>query len=211
MSVLLLRPDERFHLRQIVRLTGSGVGAVQRELKALESAGLVRREPSGRQVYFQAVRESPIFQEVQGLILKTSGVADVLRAALRGARDEIRAAAVFGSLARRDMTRESDVDLLLVSDTLSMRDLGPALREASARLGREINVNLYRPDEWATRARDGHPMVKSILTHPRLNVIGGVDELERMAEERLVKGPRRRSRGNPPPVRGDRARSSRGK
>src|SRR5262245_45283362 len=96
MSVLLLRPDERVHLRQIVRLSGTGVGAVQRELAMLVAAGLVRREPSGRQVYFQAATDSPIFPEVQALILKTSGVVDVLRTALRDISPRVRVAAVFG-------------------------------------------------------------------------------------------------------------------
>src|SRR5262245_58882859 len=109
MAVLLLRPDERFHLRQIIRPSGGGVGAVQRELAALVAAGLVRCELSGRQVYFQAATDSAIFAEVQGLILKTSGVADVLRAALQGVEGRVRVAAVFGSLARGAANRDSDI------------------------------------------------------------------------------------------------------
>jgi uncharacterized protein len=210
MSVLLLRPDERFHLRQIVRLSGGGVGAVQRELAALVAAGLVRREPSGRQVYFQAATDSPIFPEVQGLIRKTSGLADVLRAALRGVEERVRVAAVFGSMARGQVDRDSDIDLLIISDDLSMRDLGRAMREASGRLGREINVNLYRPGEWTTRGREGHPLVKSILANPRLIVIGGADELERLAEERVVEAARSRSRRDSATVRRRRAGPARG-
>jgi predicted nucleotidyltransferase len=211
LSVLLLRPDERFHLRQIVRLIGGGVGAVQRELAALVAAGLVRREPSGRQVYFQAATDSPIFAEAQGLILKTSGLADVLRAALREVEPRLIVAAVFGSMAHGTVNRESDIDLLIISNDLSMRELGQAIRQASARLGREVNVNLYRPDEWGARARDGHPLVKSILANPRLIVTGGANELERLAEERVAQAARSGSRRDPAAVRRRRARPGRRK
>lgn len=185
MGLLLLRPDERFHLRQVVRLVGAGVGAVQRELKALVAMGVVLREQSGRQVYFQANRQSPIYPELQGLLLKTSGVAGVLRAVLAPVEMRIKAAAVFGSVAKGTMQHGSDLDLLVVSENLTMRELAGAIREASGRLGREINVNLYAPREWARRYREGHPLVKSILTEPRMMVIGGENELERMAKERV--------------------------
>src|SRR5262245_34860683 len=111
LALLLLRPDERFHLRHVVRLSGASLGAVQRELAALVGAGLLRREQSGRQVYFQANADSPIFPELQGLILKTAGLAGVLRAALAPVEPRIASAVVFGSMASGRMHGESDVDL----------------------------------------------------------------------------------------------------
>ncbi|MGH7265109.1 MAG: ArsR/SmtB family transcription factor, partial [Candidatus Rokuibacteriota bacterium] len=97
---LLSHPDEAFYLRQIVRQFGAGQGSVQRELALLTRAGLLRRTVQGRQVYFQANRESPIFPELQALFLKTAGVADLLREALAPVTDRVRVAFVFGSAAR---------------------------------------------------------------------------------------------------------------
>jgi uncharacterized protein len=185
MGLLLLRPDEQFHLRQVVRLAGVGMGAVQRELGTLVAMGLICREQSGRQVYFQADQGSPVFKELQGLILKTSGMAGILRAAMGPVAKRVRAAAIFGSTARGTMRQGSDVDLLVVSEDLSMRELAGPIREASSRLGREVNMNLYKPREWVQRCQAGHPLAKSIMSAPRIMVIGGEDELERMAEERV--------------------------
>src|SRR5262249_7480484 len=94
---LLGHPDEAFYLRQIVRYTGAGQGAVQRELDLLTRAGLLRRTVQGRQVYFKANRESPIFPELHALFLKTAGLADVLREALAPLADRVLVAFVFGS------------------------------------------------------------------------------------------------------------------
>lgn len=185
LGLLVLRPDERFHLRQVARLSGAGLGPVQRELADLVAWGIVSREQVGRQVFFQARADCPIFGQLQQLLLKTSGAAGVLRAALSRFEKEIFVAVIFGSMARGQMHFKSDVDVLVLSKQLTMRDLGGAIREASARLGRDVNLNLYRPEEWRERARAGHPLVSSILENPRLLVYGDPHELSRLAEERV--------------------------
>ncbi len=190
LGLLLLRPDEQFHVRQIARLTGTGLGALHRELTTLTAAGILRRQQSGRQVYFQAERGCPFFAELQGLIVKTSGVADVLQAALAPLASRIRVALLFGSLARGAMRAGSDIDLLVISPDLAVRELGTAIRQAGQTLGREINVNLYRPDEWARRVRERHPLAAAILREPRLMLIGDEREFQRVAKERLAQTPR---------------------
>jgi len=178
LGLLLLRPDERFHLRQIARFCGTGLGAVQRELSALTKMGILHREQNGRQVYFQAERACPFFSELQGLIVKTSGVAGVLRTALLPIADRVHLALVFGSVARRAMNTRSDVDLLVVSDDLKVRDLAGPIRHAGQALGREISLNLYNRKEWAQRVANEHPLARSILGNPRLLLIGEEHELE---------------------------------
>ncbi len=186
LGLLALRPDERFHLRQVSRLSGVGLGPVQRELAALVQMGVISREKSGRQVYFQARADSPILGELQQLLAKTSGGVGVLRAALAPFQKDIVAAIIFGSLARGQTHFQSDVDVLIISERLTLRDLGGAVRQASTRLGRDVNVNLYRPDEWRQRVAGGHPLARSILENPRFTVFGDQDELVRLAEERVA-------------------------
>jgi predicted nucleotidyltransferase len=188
LRLLLLRPDEQFHLRQIARFCGTGLGAVQRELSALTKMGILHREEKGMQVYFRAEGACPFFPELQGLITKTTGVAGVLSAALLPVADRVKVALVFGSVARGAMTAGSDVDLLLLSNDLTVRDLAASIRQAGQALGREVSLNLYRPPEWARRVSSGHPLAKSILSNPRLVLVGDERELERLAEKRLVAG-----------------------
>lgn len=93
LAVLLLRPDEPQHVRELARLTGVSPGTVHRELAALESLGVLRRNAVGRQVFFTANRECPVFEELAGLVRKTAG--------LKGATSGRRARAADGAIPNR--------------------------------------------------------------------------------------------------------------
>ena len=175
-------PEERFYLRQIVRQTGSAQGAVQRELQKLAEAGILRRTVEGRHVYFQANRESPIFPELHMLLLKTAGIVDVVREALAPLADRIRAAFVFGSAARGKLRSDSDVDVLVVGD-VPFPAVADALAGAQARLGRDVNPTVYPPAEFQKKIRAGHHFLTTVLREPGLFVMGGPDELARLAAE----------------------------
>jgi len=109
LALLFTHSDESFYVRQIARATGGGLGAVHRELSNLVEAGLVVRARHGRQVYYQANRDSPVFADLRGLIARTAGVADVLRGALAPLADRIAAAFVYGSVARGSEKSDSDI------------------------------------------------------------------------------------------------------
>lgn len=164
-------PDTAFYLREAAREAGAGLGAVQRELRHLASVGILVRTVRGRQVYYQANRAHPVFMELQGLMLKTVGLADALRAALAPLRARIERAFVYGSLAAGTATSGSDVDLLVVGD-LDELALHRAIREAEGRLGRTINYNLLTPTEFARRTRARGGFLARILASPTIPVVG---------------------------------------
>jgi predicted nucleotidyltransferase len=182
LALLLGHPDERFYLREILRAVGSGSGAVQRELKQLVAAGLVDRDARGHQVYFSANREAPIFPELQAIIAKTSGAADVLRTSLATliGQGHIDLAFVYGSVARGEQTARSDIDLLVVGDT-SLANVAPALRAAEARLGREINPTVYPVKEFRDKVKSETSFLKRVLAGPKLFVVGDDRVLSRLA------------------------------
>jgi len=182
LALLLGRPDERFYLREIVRAAGGGSGAVQRELKQLVEAGLVEREARGRQVYFSANHGAVIFAELKAIIEKTAGAADVLREALAPflARGLVRVALIYGSVATGRQTGRSDVDLLVVGD-VSLDELVPALRDAEARLSREVNASVYPAAEFREKVKRGSAFLKRVVTGPRILVAGDDRELGRLA------------------------------
>ncbi|HET6251205.1 MAG TPA: nucleotidyltransferase domain-containing protein [Tepidisphaeraceae bacterium] len=207
LGLLLERPAERFHMRQLARLTAAGLGPVQRELAALTGAGILLREQSGRQVYFQANQTSPLFTDLRSLIRKTSGAPAVVRQALLPLQTRIQFAVLFGSMASGLAHSESDVDILVISDDLSFRELAGAIRQTSKQLGRDVGINLYKPAEWQKRIAEGHPLARSILNNPHVVLLGDRDELERMAEKRVGKAARRNTTGNRATIRRHRARS----
>jgi predicted nucleotidyltransferase len=210
LSLLLTHPDESFHLRDVQRRTGAPIGPLHGELKKLTDLGLVSRTQRGRQVFFQANRTSPIFSELQAILIKTAGVGDVLRRALReaGLADKIRVAFVFGSVGRGGQTAASDVDVMVIGD-VSFREVADALHDAQTTIGREVNPGVYSPADWRARARAQHPYVTRVLNEPKVFLIGDADELSAVAGQRLDQAARADGGGNRKPVRPRRPRPAR--
>jgi uncharacterized protein len=172
LGLLFSRPTERFHLRQVERLTGTGIGALQRELGALAQASIVTRETEGVHVLYRANPDSPVFEEMKALVLKTTGIAAVLRETLRPLEREIFAAYLFGSVSRGQQHADSDVDVLLISDSLSLARVVTTLSPAEAIIGREINPVVYRLDEIRKKLRDKHPFLTRVMTQRKLLLVG---------------------------------------
>jgi predicted nucleotidyltransferase len=166
-----------FYANEIIALAGSGSGAVQRELAKLESAGLVIVTRMGNQKHYRANVDAPVFAPLRELVLKTSGLADVLRASLAPIGTRIRAAFVYGSVATNRDTATSDIDLLIVSDDLSYADLFTLLEDASKRLGRTVNPTIYSEAELTKRMRGRNAFVTRVLEQPKIWLIGGVRDL----------------------------------
>lgn len=177
LALLFGDPDRSFYANQVIAHVGSGSGAVQRELARLTGAGLLTVIRIGRQTHYQANAASPVFAELRSIVRKTSGPTDLLCAALAPLTSDIRAAFVFGSVARGDDTAASDVDLLVVSDTLGYPELFAVLEHAARDLGRSVNPTVYSATELARRLTDGNAFVTRVVAGPKLWLIGGDDDL----------------------------------
>jgi predicted nucleotidyltransferase len=182
LALLFGRPDESFYLREIIRLTGAGTGAVQRELSLLTNADLIKRELRGRQVYFTANPDAPVYPELRGLLAKTAGVADLVRAALRPFAEKkmIIIAFIYGSVASGKHGSRSDVDLMIIGD-LPLSSLIPVLRKTQEKLGREINPTVYEAREFRTKLHKDAHFLRRVVAGPKLMLVGDSDELARMA------------------------------
>ena len=176
LSLLFGQPDRTFHASEIIRLAASGSGAVQRELKRLSEARLIDVTLSGNRKFYQANQQSPLFEELRGLILKTAGLVEPLRAALQPLAKGIHAAFVYGSVAKGNDTAGSDVDLMVIADDLAYGDIFKALRKAEMKLQRPVNPNLMTTREWRRKSADEGSFAGKIARQPRLFVIGEADE-----------------------------------
>jgi predicted nucleotidyltransferase len=174
LGLLYMRPDESFHVREIARLTGADAGNAHRALRKLEQAGLVKAERIGNQRRYQANPENPIFTELQGIVRKTMGLADVLHDALMPLAARIEQAFVFGSIARSEQGPRSDVDLMVVGD-VSYEDVIGAVYPLHEILNREINPIVMTPGEFRKRARDAG-FIQRVLSGPRIQLLGGAHD-----------------------------------
>jgi len=178
LGLLLLRPDEALHGREIARRTGLPAGTITRELTKLAEVGLLKREKRGNQQVYSADTGAPIFAELASILRKTSGLADVLVQALAPAAPKLRLAFVFGSVARGQETAGSDVDVMLVGD-MGFREAVEMLYPAQATLGREVNVKVFASDEFATKCGT-EPFLIDVLAKPKIFLIGNAHDLEEL-------------------------------
>lgn len=176
---LLFAPGaSELHVREIARRARLSEATVRQELKVLKNLGLVSARPNGNRTYYGADPEHPLYPEIRNIVVKTSGLVEVLREALAGA--DIRVAFVFGSVAEGSEKARSDVDLMVIG-FVSLRKLAQLLSPVESRLGREISPHVLTPREFASRRRNKEHFVTSVLESSRLFVIGGDDDLEEVA------------------------------
>jgi predicted nucleotidyltransferase len=152
-----------------MRLAGSGTGAVHRVVTRLAQVGLVTVERVGNQKYYRANRESPVFEDLRGLVAKTAGLALPLREALTPLAKGIDAAFVYGSLAKGTDRAGSDVDLMVISRKLEYAKVYDALQKAEAVLGRTVNPNLMTPQEWRRKRAERDSFAARVAAQPKVS------------------------------------------
>jgi predicted nucleotidyltransferase len=172
LGFLFGQPERSFFANELITLTGGGSGAVQRELKRLESSALIKIERRGNQKHYQANAASPIYQELCGIVQKTFGLAGPLREALSPFADSIHAAFIYGSVAKKRDSATSDIDLMIISETLAYADLYEKLAGAETFLGRQINPTLYKLAEIKQRITADNAFVARVIAQPKIWLLG---------------------------------------
>jgi predicted nucleotidyltransferase len=171
------QPERSFYASELIRDAGTGSGAAQRELARLEESGLIVARRIGHQKHYQANAASPLYSELQNIVLKAVGLAEPLRVALKPLSSAIRAAFVFGSVAKATDQSSSDIDLMIVSDSLTYGEVFAALEGVARTLGRKVNPTVYTAAEFSKRARTENVFVTRVLEQPKLWLIGSNDDL----------------------------------
>jgi len=178
---LFTHPDERYFVRQLTGLLKEDSTNMSRELIRLEKIGVLVSTKEGKQKYYQANRKSPVYHELHGLIVKTTGVADVLRSALAPSAGRIKVAFIFGSIASGNEDKASDIDTMIVG-AISFGDAVSLLSPAEEKLGREINSVVYPIAEFKQKVINDHHFVKNVLDSEKIFLIGDEGELARLVK-----------------------------
>ena len=180
LAATLVRPEKAWYAAELAQRLGVPSSSLQCELRDLTDAGILKTHRQGRMVYYQANRESPVFPDLRGLLLKTAGLVDVLAQALKPVASKVTTAFVYGSIAAGGESSESDIDLMVMGE-VSPQDLALPLRRARESLGREINPTVYTPAEFSRKRAANDHFLTQVLDKPRLIVLGNKDELGKIA------------------------------
>lgn len=177
LALLFGQPERSFFTTEIIGLVGAGSGVVQREVRRLVESGLVTITRIGNQKHYQANPAAPIFEELRGIVVKTLGPAEVLRAALTSLGDKVRLALLYGSVAKRSDTAHSDIDLLIVSDVLTLEQVYKALTPVEQQLGRRVSPTLYTVAEFRRRRKNNNPFLAKVLAGEHIRLTENDDDL----------------------------------
>jgi predicted nucleotidyltransferase len=172
LGLIFGQPDRSFYVSEILRNVHSGTGAVERELSRLQRSGLVSVERIGNQKHYQANHQSPIFAELQSLVVKTVAMTEPLRKSLEPYSDNIEAAFVYGSVAKGTDTASSDVDLMVIGDELNYSELYAALQNVEDALGRKVSPIFLSLKDWRRKASDKGSFVSKVNLLPKIFVLG---------------------------------------
>ncbi len=179
-SWLFLHPDERYFGRQLKELLDEDSTNISRELMRLANMGILVCQTEGRQKYYRANKECPFFSELQGLVIKTAGVVDVLREALLPLSDRVKVAFVYGSFAKGSVKADSDVDIIVIG-SCRFAEVVNAIGHAQDKLGLEVNPSVYPEAEFKEKIAKKHHFLTTILKEPKILLIGDDNELDRLA------------------------------
>lgn len=175
LALLFGQTERSFYARELIGLTGSGTGAVTRELSRLVQSGLITLTSIGNQKHYRANSASPVFPELQSLVIKTFGIADKIRHALLSLEASISRAFIYGSVAKGEVHAGSDIDVMIVSNALTLGDVLAVLQPLEAQLGRKINPTLYTQEEFTHRVKTKNPFLSKVLAGKLIPLIGNPD------------------------------------
>ena len=175
LSFLFGQPGRSFYVTQIMALAKSGRGAVQRELSRLSESGLVTVKNVGTQKHYQANPDSPLFAELCSIIRKTVGLEEPLRAAVASLPGEIGLALIYGSVAKRADTSTSDIDLLIVANSLTLEEIYSTLAPVEELIERRVNPTLYTSQEYDQRRKNKNAFLMRVLDGPTILIKGSID------------------------------------
>ena len=182
LGLLYGKPEKSFYTNEIVRWADMGRGTIRRELERLVSSGLLVVTREGNQHHYRANPDNPVYPELLGLVRKTFGIADVIRAGLAPVSEHIDLAFIYGSIARKEETASSDIDLLVITDSLAYTDLVAELGEAEQSLGRPINPSIYTAEQIKDKLVQKNAFLTRVMEQPKLWVKGGEDDIKEFRE-----------------------------
>jgi predicted nucleotidyltransferase len=169
-TLFVLNPDREIHIREIMRLVQENVNAVRRELTNLEETGLLKSSRKGNMKQYILNKEMPLYEELASMVLKTEGVAKILKEHLNEL-GSIQTAFIYGSFASNHAQLSSDIDVFIIGN-IKEKTLISTFHDLEKQLSREINYILLTPEEFSARKRKKDPFVINVIKEPKVMLQG---------------------------------------
>jgi predicted nucleotidyltransferase len=177
LSVTFRQPKRWWYLSELADALGTSPSSLQREVESLAASGILDVRRDGRRTYYRPHEKSSIFKELRGIVQKTMGTPATVQAALAPLTNRIAFAMIYGSVARGTDRADSDIDVLVVSDRITLEELYRRLARAERKLRRKVSPTLYTSQEFRRRRNVRNPFLEKVLSGDRVVLIGSEDDV----------------------------------
>lgn len=174
LTLFFEKPSEMFYVREITRLIKEEINAVRRELDRMLESGLLKSEQRANRLYYQLNKKYLYFQELQRIVIKTSGLGKKIRK-LRRKLGELDYVVFTGSYINQEKANRDDLDVLVIGAVV-LPELEALIKGEEKVFGREINYAVIEKEEFEFRKARRDPFIMEVMYGVRVMVIG--DEIE---------------------------------
>ena len=171
-------PGKSYHVREIVRRVEEEINAVRRELARLEKTGMLASEWRANRRYYSVKSDYIFYTELLSIVNKSVGLGGAI-ITNRAKLGKIKYAMLSSSFVKGKPYAQNEVDLFVVG-TIVLPELGAIIREEEARREREVNFTPMTEEEFAFRKNRRDPFIISILSKPRVMLIGDEEEMVKL-------------------------------
>lgn len=162
---VLARLEQPATRRQLASMAGVAPGNASAVIEDLIQSGLVTELVAGRSSLVSLNRR----HLAAGPVIALAGLRGELIRRLReelSAWTDLRGAWLFGSVARGEAVRDSDVDVLLIADDLESSDLHERLSRLQSDVrgwtGNELQLVEHSPASWRKLVRSKNSLVQQV-------------------------------------------------
>jgi len=156
LSVFLKEPYREFYLREVAGHAGVSVSTVKTYLDSLVRDEFLVKSRRANLTLFKANIENPMFRhfKIAYFLRETKSLIKHLRRNFENC-----SVILYGSCARGEDDRYSDIDLLIVGGAEKVE-----LTVFEKRLDREITLMIFTPQQWEEKARVDEAFYENIIT-----------------------------------------------
>ncbi len=174
LSLFFEKSSDMFYVREITRLIKEEINAVRRELDRMLECGLLKSEQRANRLYYYLNKKYLYFQELQRMIIKTTGLGKKIRKYRRKLGD-VNYVVFTGAFLNQEKLNKDELDILVVGEVV-LPELEALIKAEEKEFGREINYAVLAAEEFEFRKTRRDPFIMEVMYGVRVMVIG--DELE---------------------------------
>jgi len=171
----LYNPKDVYHVRGLVRILKEEINAVRRELRNLETAGILISEKNGNKLEYRIDTNCIFLHELYSLLRKDDPEMLELKRRLHSL-ENISTALVTKNYFSKKYPQDNDVDIYIFAET-DIKSVNALIKDLEITLKRELRVAAFKTSDVPFHLKNRDPILLKALSTDTINLIGSVSNL----------------------------------